>query len=132
LVEIKLSGRRESANSVPVSFVETFPFAKAVYLDLEIPTSKAKTITIQRATRVIVAVVETPIRKRGHYGRCLLSGDSGKDVVDPPSLAFISLPAGRQGLILLLLLAFPPLGTSGLPENVNLPYDRRLRFSPRS
>jgi len=65
LIETKLSGRRESANSVPVSCAETFSFAKAVHLDLEIPTPKAKTITIQRATRVIVAVVEAPVKSEG-------------------------------------------------------------------
>jgi len=65
LIEIKLSGRTENADSVPVRCAEIFPFAKAVHLDLEIPTSKAKTITIQRATRLIVAVVEAAVKSEG-------------------------------------------------------------------
>ena len=65
LIEIKLSGRTEIADSVPVRCAETFPFAKAVHLDLEIPTSKAKTITIQCASCVIVAVVEAAVKSEG-------------------------------------------------------------------
>jgi len=63
----------------------------------------------------------------------LIPDDSEKDVVDLPSLAFISLPAGRTGFHhhpILLLLAVPSLGSSELPEDVNLPYDQHLRFSP--
>jgi len=56
---------KESADSVPVRYAETFPFAKVVHLDLESPTLKAKTVTIQRATRLIVAVVEAAVKSEG-------------------------------------------------------------------